>query len=92
MRKRERELYKQAIEKWGAHLQIIMAFEEMSELTKELTKFSREKGNKNKIAEEIADVRIMLNQLEIMFDIGVEVSIKRVEKLKRLKGMLKWRQ
>lgn len=36
-----KELYKMAMEKWGVDLQLIILIEEMSELTKEITKFLR---------------------------------------------------
>ena len=44
-----------------------MAIVEMSELSKELTKFLRGNGNKEKIAEEI-DVYIMMELLKLLFD------------------------
>ena len=44
-----------------------MAIVEMSELSKELTKFLRGNGNKEKIAEEIA-VYIMMELLKLLFD------------------------
>jgi len=66
-----------------------MVFEEMSELTKELTKFFRGKKDIDKIAEEIADVKIMLEQLEIMFGIEDDVTTHQLDKLWKLEEMLK---
>ena len=43
-----------------------MMFEEMAELQKELCKNARGKDNRAEIAEEIADVHIMLDQMEIL--------------------------
>ena len=63
----ENQLYKDAIKHWGNSLQIIMMMEEMSELQKELCKFFRRKTSKDKIALEMADVEIMLEQLKVMF-------------------------
>jgi len=61
------ELYLRAIDLWGRDAQIIMAIEEMAELTDKLTKFLRGREvSLNGIAEEIADVRIMLEQLDII--------------------------
>lgn len=85
---KERQLYQRAIDKWGNALQVCMGIEEMAELTKELIKFFRQKTDFDKIAEEIADVEIMLNQLKIMFDNENIVKQKRMEKLERLKKML----
>lgn len=74
----------QAIRKWGPDMQQAIAIEEMSELTKELCKYKRGAQNFNQIAEEIADVEIMMEQLKIMFDCHWQVDVYRGEKIKRL--------
>ena len=85
----ERDIYRQAIQQWGKPLQMIMALEEMSELTKELTKNLRGKSNRFQICEEIADVWIMLEQLKEMFDgNGISVQEQKKAKFERLKIML----
>lgn len=82
------ELLKRAIKTYGVDAQCLMAIEEMSELTKAICKEHRARGKENygdtlmNIAEEIADVRIMLEQLCIIYGIDTEVLEK--EKLKRL--------
>ena len=76
---REKGVYKEALDKWGA-AQIIILFEEMAELQKELTKYLRGKENRIEIAEEIADVEIMLAQMKILF--GIEEGVERYKKLK----------
>lgn len=71
----EEELYKAAVQKFGERAQILVAIEEMSELTKALLKYIRhEDFNQGdyddiveSIAEERADVSIMLNQLAVIF-------------------------
>lgn len=90
-KKARTEHFKRVIEHYGKELQTIVAIEEMTELTKALTKELRGQGNKKHIAEEIADVYICLQQLKIMYDIPDEVveqwikwKIERTEK--RLKG------
>ncbi|SDX85740.1 nucleoside triphosphate pyrophosphohydrolase family protein [Tepidimicrobium xylanilyticum] len=85
----EREVYKQALEKWGAEGQITMVFEEMAELQKELCKSLRGKENRIEIAEEIADVEIMLEQMKILFGIEEGVERHKTLKLQRLEGRLK---
>lgn len=86
----EKNIYRQAIEKWGAEGQITMVFEEMAELQKELCKYLRG-GYKSiyDIAEEIADVEIMLEQMKLLF--GIEEGVERHKKLKlqRLEERLK---
>jgi NTP pyrophosphatase (non-canonical NTP hydrolase) len=79
-----------AIERYGADLQKQVAIEEMAELTKEICKDFRGKGNREHILEEIADVKIMLSQLLIMYDIKVwELNDVIVSKLTRLEERLK---
>lgn len=80
----EKEIYRQALNKWGNIPQVTMVFEEMSELQKELCKNLRGKENGIEIAEEIADVEIMLEQMKLLFDIGKEVERYKTMKLKRL--------
>lgn len=73
-----------AIGKWGSRLQLIVAVEEMSELTKEICKFNRGKADISAIAEEIADVSIMLEQLKIIFGCADKVEEYIDYKIKRL--------
>ena len=69
----EMALYSAAVEQFGDDAQILIAIEEMSELSKALLKWLRYKnfdqGRRDEllkaIAEERADVGIMLNQLEV---------------------------
>ena len=83
------EILKKALQHYGANLQLIVAIEEMSELTKELCKVSRGEENIAHIAEEIADVRIMLDQMEILFDCRKQLELMESEKLKRLLERMK---
>ena len=81
--------YEKAINQWGINAQITMVFEEMAELQKELCKNLRGKDNRIKIAEEIADVEIMLDQMKQYFDIEEGVKRYKQVKLKRLEVRLK---
>lgn len=82
-------IWKAALEKFGARHQIIKAIEEMSELIVELTKYLN--GQQMRVKElryEIADVNIMINQLEKIFipnDIElydmIETKMARLERL-----------
>lgn len=85
----EKQIYNRAIEKWGEDAQILMVFEEMSELQKELCKNWRGKDNAEQIAEEVADVEIVLAQLKMIYGIADMVSHFREEKLMRLEARLK---
>lgn len=83
------EILKKALQHYGANSQRIVAIEEMSELIKELCKVARCEENIAHIAEEIADVRIMLDQMEIFFDCKKQVEIIESEKLQRLVERMK---
>lgn len=58
--------------------------EELSELQKELTKWLRGKCNPAGLLEEMADVSIMLNQLQLIFGDPTEQEIAKLERLERL--------
>ena len=80
----EKEILTQAITTYGQQLQIIVAIEEMSELTKELCKAQRGAQNRDHIAEEIADVEIMLEQLQLIYNVAPSVESWRQSKIRRL--------
>lgn len=91
-----KNIYWSAIETFGYDLQIAVAIEEMAELTKELCKAQRMTfagrgglgdgliDNYDEIAEEIADVQIVLEELEQLYGAKKEVQKIRQQKLARL--------
>lgn len=81
----EQDIFRSAIDTYGSVMQITVAFEEMSELQKELCKHLRGSGSKENIAEEIADVEIMMEQMKMIFNCETAVLQVRDEKVKRLK-------
>lgn len=58
----------QMVEKYGDE-QIVVAIEELSELTKELCKALRGQVNTQNIIEELADCRIVLEEMQHLFNI-----------------------
>lgn len=80
------QIMKKAIKTYGETEQVLVAIEEMAELTKELTKNQRGEWNVNEIAEEMADVYITLCELQLIFciDDSIIEGYKNV-KMKRLK-------
>ena len=68
------------IKHYGPSNQIFKAIEELGELIRALARYD----DRDNIAEEMADVRIMLDQLEIMFDNREAVRIWELRKLRRL--------
>ena len=85
----QKEILNEAIRHYGADLQVTVAIEEMSELTKELCKRKRGKINYADLSGEIADVSIMLEQLEIMFEIS-PATIENIKdyKIRRLESRI----
>lgn len=84
----ENYIFNRAISFFGKESQKIMAIEEMSELIKELTKELRDRGDISHIAEEVADVEIMLSQLKLLYNIHNEVLSNRDYKLTRLSKVM----
>lgn len=78
----------QLIDKYGDK-QVVVAIEELSELQKELCKSLRDKTNKENIIEEMADVIIMINQMQMYFKISDEELHQEINyKLNRTKERL----
>lgn len=81
----ERKIFLAAINKYGSRAQITMVFEEMAELQDVLCKYLRGRDvNPRYIAEEIADVGIMLDQMAILFGVEDVVAEQRAFKVRRL--------
>lgn len=86
---REVKILEGAIRTWGNEAQSVVAIEELSELTKTLTKWLRyyltKQGDYEQIVadirEEMADVSIMLNQLCLIFGDPTEEEILKLLRL-----------
>lgn len=85
----EREILEGVQLEFGAHHEMFVALEELSELQKEICKDLRDEGDDDAIAEEMADVQIVLAHLEMMYNNAERVADFRKEKLMRLERMLK---
>lgn len=77
------------IDHYGHESQKMMLLEEMAELQKEICKEFRGELNKEAITEEVVDVLIMLEQVQMMYDISdiklLEItSEKLVRQLRRI--------
>ena len=84
----ERKIFCAALRRYGAQAQITMVFEEMAELQDVLCKFLRGRvdgATLANIAEEIADVGIMLDQMAVEFEVEDAVTEQRVFKVQRLR-------
>ena len=78
----EQEILETAIKVFGAVHQEEVAIEECGELIQAIC--HKHRGRKDNIAEEIADVEIMLEQLKIINDCSGEVEEIRKSKVERL--------
>ena len=81
-----KEVYQAALNKWGVDLQTMMAVEEMSELTKEICKIKRGKMDLDALADEIADVTIMLEQMRMIYGLNDAVCDHMDAKILRLQS------
>ena len=81
-----KNVYQAALRKWGVGLQTMMAVEEMSELTKEICKIKRGKIDLDALADEIADVTIMLEQLREIYGLNDAVCDHMDAKILRLQS------
>ena len=84
----------QIVDYYGKELQTIVAIEEMAELTKVLSKIYRHKGaserDRQALEEEMADVMLMLKQMQIIYGItdealNGEIEFKIYRTLERMK-------
>ena len=79
-----RAILEAAIRHFGKGHQWAKAIEELSELIRALAR----SDDAENIAEEMADVRIMLDQLEIIYGNHRQVRTYELQKLKRLDGIV----
>lgn len=76
-----------ALETWGEEAQIDKTIEESGELITALSRYMLGRNDREDVVEEIADVRILLDQLSVLFGSG-NVHRAEVEKLERLRSRL----
>lgn len=74
----------EAIKHYGAENQINKCLEEVSEFQEALLKTMAGRDSKSHLAEEIADVKIMLTQMEKIFHIELDTEFYTKKKLERL--------
>lgn len=88
-------VYENALEHYGKENQLVIALEELSEAQKEICKFLRGNGNRDHLAEEVADAFIVLEQVERIYGICDEVTSYMTNKVARLSDRIraeKWRE
>lgn len=95
MKDTKEETFQKALDKWGVSFQVNQLFEEMAELVIALNKYNRAKFDEAsrerrifKIIEEIADVELMLEQMEYIFACKERVEEQYKVKFDRLVKMV----
>ena len=84
---KQKDILLKALETYGEEAQIDMCIEELAELQVALCHYKR--GRDHNIQEELADVRIMLFQMEVLFGyprVELEMSMKINRLAERLKS------
>lgn len=84
---KRKELYQKALKLWGPTAQVFMLMEEIGELMQAVSKYYRKPSAENKehLAEEIADVEIMLEQMRVVLDVKEkDIQKQKKHKLDRL--------
>ena len=90
---------RKAVETFGVDIQQIVAMEELGELIQAISKIARWECSQSEdletlseyidnLAEEIADVEIMLEQLKYIHNCPIEVELWKAKKLDKLKSMV----
>lgn len=84
-------IYDACIKKWGKTSQILMVIEELNELAVTLCHSLRKikKFDRQAIINELVDVKIMLEQLQIILQVSdIDLRALKIQKLERVKNLL----
>lgn len=84
----DRALFFESLLKWGIESQFLMVVEECAELQHVILKRFRGQQNDNKLAEEIADVQFMIDEIITVMGLENMVATWRTIKRNRLEGLL----
>ena len=76
-------IYDNALAQWGYDRQVLATSEECSELAASCVRFVNHKANASRVAEEAADVEIMIEQFRLN-GIGLMIDFHKQKKLERL--------
>jgi len=83
-------VYREAYELWGLDLQILLLAEEASELVHAAIGYIRIKPeSRERLTEEIADVKIMIEQVSLLLGLDAQVENIVNEKIERLQQRIK---
>ena len=83
--KERNQLFEKLEDRFGINGQVVQTFEEFAECQKELSKWIRGKADMADLAEEIADVEIMLEQMKYFLELDDFVEAFKESKFQRIK-------
>ena len=83
----KKDLFGAALARWGIDAQLRMAIEECAELSEAICHYFRGRCTRQTLAEEVADVEIMMEQLRAIIGEDLVSEVKN-KKLKRLEERL----
>jgi len=88
-----KKLYQKALNKWGMEFQLLMLMEECSELITATSKVFRYNNLEviDRLAEEIADVEIMIEQIKYAIGLQEACRLHKEKKIYRLSKLLEER-
>lgn len=81
-------LLNKAIQTWGVEAQLDMVIEECSELIVAIQHLKRDRATLDNVAEEMADVHIMLSQFRTINGVSNAIHVHEMKKLERLSERL----
>ena len=83
----ETAIYKEAVDKWGKKHQLMVTVEEMAEASAKIAQYiNRGRDVEEDMVDELADVCIMMKQMEVIY--GNQLTEAILRKIKKLKGYL----
>lgn len=88
LKSESKEMIKKLIERWGIPLQLLITMEQCSQLSTECSHWLRWERDKNKVIERMADMQIMIETLQQVFevsdaDLQTVIDYKLAEALKK---------
>lgn len=88
--KKDQELFKSAIAKFGVEHQIAIFTEECAETLAAMSKYRRKHAGSNVVVEELVDLSIMIAQMRLIYDpLDTEFAAIYNYKIKQLEKLLK---
>lgn len=81
-------VYLEAIKTYGSEHQLNKFDEELGEFLTELGRMRNGRGDRNKFADELADLTIMLEQMRFIYGLNPEVCRRMDYKVLRLRGRI----